>query len=626
MHIKTIVAAFVFLISTLVTLVSTAQANDALTQLETLVNEGSPSEGLELLEQLDIKASELTAYDNARLYFLYGQLYEKTRQLDLAIASYDIGIALVEPLAVSDILIDSYLERSFALYLQTNDPNVYCSDRRKALVFARRHNNATLLAKTLTQNAFCYNTATTVHKGIALLDEAMVIVDKSETLDVNRKAMIYNATGSLYRTVGLHKRAYDNFDKAYQTWQTVDDKEDMFNMQHNMISSAIKLSDWQRAQVNIAAQFALAEAAPEFEDFYFFAYLNSGRIALGAFDYPLAISNLERAISLKDTTLERFFVSGAHLFLAQAYMRTGETEKAANMARIFEQDKSFPANMRSMLLTADAIIAFDKQEYLVAINTLLKLIDEEREYNKNIIDNEVIDSALAHNSKLAEFENELLSNKLAINQLNLKAAIDKERINELKLSIFVLVALVLLATVFFLMHSRKVFKRRAQTDFLTGIANRGHTFKTGEKMIEKSIRKQQSASVIVFDIDNFKSINDRFGHHIGDLAIQAVTKRAERWLKKQDLVGRIGGEEFLIVLPNTDEKAAIVISERIRSAIACQSFKFDEITIEFTISLGIAVVNEQALSLSALLKEADKALYKAKFSGKNKVYLARQCA
>jgi diguanylate cyclase (GGDEF)-like protein len=626
MHIKIIVAAFSFLLSLFTALFSTAQANDALTQLEILAKESSAAEGLSLLDSFDIEANQLTPKDHARLYFLYGQLYEKTRQLDLAIASYDKGIAFVESLAVSDILIDSYLERSFAVYLQTNDPAVYCVDRRKALAFARQHDNAKLLAKTLTQNAFCYYTATTVHKGIALLDEAMMIVDKSDKLDVHRKAMIYNATGSLYRTVGLHKRAYENFNKAYQTWQTVDDKEDMFNMQHNMVSSAIKLSDWDKAKVNIAAQLALAKAAPEFEDFYFFAYLNAGRVALVTFDYLLAVTNLEKAISLKDTTQERYFVSSSYLFLAQAYMRIGEPDKAASMARAFQQDKRFPANMSSMLLTADAIIAFDKHNYLLAVNTLLKVIDEEREHNKNIIDNEVIHSALDHNSKLAEFENELLANKLAMNQLNLKSVIDKERINELKISISVLLAAVLLAVVFFLMHSRKVFKRRAQTDFLTGIANRSYTFKRGGKMIEKSIKKQQSASVIIFDIDNFKSINDRFGHHVGDLVIQAVTKRAERWLKKQDLVGRIGGEEFVIVLPNTDEKEAFTVSERIRSAIASQSFQFDDVTIDFTISLGIAVLHEQSTSLSALLKEADKALYKAKFSGKNKVYLARQCA
>ncbi|ACJ31052.1 GGDEF domain protein [Shewanella piezotolerans WP3] len=621
---KKIIVAVSF--SLFMALFSVAKANTMLLQLEAKFKDKVPETALTILNDANIAAEALTAEERARYYFLYGQAYEKSRQLALAIESYDRGIEQVVSLAITDILIDSYLERSFAVYLQTNDPAAYCVDRRKALKYARQHDNQKLLAKTLTQNAYCYYTATTVNKGIALLDEAMAIVDKGEQLDVHRKAVIYNATGSLYRTAGLHQRAYESFNKAYETWKTVDDREDMFNMQHNMISSAIKSGDWDKAKTNIAAQFTLAEQSPEFKDFYFFAYLNAGRVALGTFDYPLAVSHLEQAVAFKDTTQERYFVTSSHLFLALAYMRTGEAEKAARMAAVFKLDKRFPANMSSMTLTADAILAFDDGDYLDAVNTLLKIIDEERENNKTIINNKVIDAALEHNAKLVEFENVLLANKLELKELSLKAATDKERISELKLSIYFLVAVVLLAAIIFLLHSRKVFKGRAQTDYLTGIANRGYTFVAGDRILEKAIKKQQLVSVIIFDIDNFKSINDHYGHHIGDLTIQATTKRIQRWLKEQDLLGRIGGEEFLIILPDTSGEEAAAISERIRKAVASQPFQFDGIKLELTISLGIAVLHEQATTLSELVIEADQALYKAKFSGKNKVYLAWQRA
>lgn len=619
---KKIIVAVSF--SLFMALFSVAKANTMLLQLEAKFKDKVPETALTILNDANIAAEALTAEERARYYFLYGQAYEKSRQLALAIESYDRGIEQVVSLAITDILIDSYLERSFAVYLQTNDPAAYCVDRRKALKYARQHDNQKLLAKTLTQNAYCYYTATTVNKGIALLDEAMAIVDKGEQLDVHRKAVIYNATGSLYRTAGLHQRAYESFNKAYETWKTVDDREDMFNMQHNMISSAIKSGDWDKAKTNIAAQFTLAEQSPEFKDFYFFAYLNAGRVALGTFDYPLAVSHLEQAVAFKDTTQERYFVTSSHLFLALAYMRTGEAEKAARMAAVFKLDKRFPANMSSMTLTADAILAFDDGDYLDAVNTLLKIIDEERENNKTIINNKVIDAALEHNAKLVEFENVLLANKLELKELSLKAAKDKERISELKLSIYFLVAVVLFAAIIFLLHSRKVFKGRAQTDYLTGIANRGYTFVAGDRILEKAIKKQQLVSVIIFDIDNFKSINDLYGHHIGDLTIQATTKRIQRWLKEQDLLGRIGGEEFLIILPDTSGEEAAAISERIRKAVASQPFQFDGIKLELTISLGIAVLHEQATTLSELVIEADQALYNAKFSGKNKVYLAWQ--
>ncbi|MGS0680316.1 diguanylate cyclase [Shewanella sp. 125m-7] len=603
-----------------------AQVSQSLQSLEQQLADASTADGLSLLNHFNLDLANASIQEQAKLHFLYAMQYEKNRQLEQAIGRYDKAIALVKPLGASALLIDSYLERSFALYLQSNDPQVYCVDRKKALVFARQQSDKELLAKTLTQNAFCYNKVTNVHQGIALLDEAMQLIETDGNTNFNRKAMIYNATGSLYRTVGLHKRGYSNFEKAYQTWSEIDDIQDMFNMQHNMISEAVKLGDWDKARHNIEQQFLLTESAPEFTDFGFFTQLNAGRVALATHQYAKAIEHLEKAISLQDTTQEQYFVSSGFLFLAEAYLRFGDITKAADMARMFKQDSSFPKNMASLTLKANAIIALDEQYYLTAVNTLLEVIDQERETNKQVINNEVIDLALNHNSKVAEFENLLLANKLAINELSLAAVEDKERIYDLRLSMFFLVGIVLLIAILFLWQSRKAFKHSAQTDFLTGIANRGHTFSQGQRMINKAIKKQRGLAVIIFDIDNFKSINDQFGHHTGDLAIQAVAKRGARWLRERDLIGRIGGEEFLIVLPETSEKEAMVISERLREGIAAQAYTFDDVTIELTVSIGVTALTGQQRCLTELVNQADQGLYKAKFSGKNTVHFIQSYA
>ena len=156
-----------------------AQANDVLTELKNYSNTHTAEQSIVYLNQFDLDNSDFSAEEKAKFYFQYGQLFEQTRQLDLSIASYDKGISYVEALPVTDILIDSYLERSFANYLKTNDPAVYCIDRVKALNYARQHSNLELLTKTLTQNAFCYENANNFHIGIALLDEALEIVDTS---------------------------------------------------------------------------------------------------------------------------------------------------------------------------------------------------------------------------------------------------------------------------------------------------------------------------------------------------------------------------------------------------------------------------------------------------------------
>jgi diguanylate cyclase (GGDEF)-like protein len=598
---------------------SNSSANTILTEFEDFIALNPISDSLKKLDQFDLSSSAFSLEEQAKFYFLYGQVYEKNRQLDLAISSYDKGITLVKALPVTDVLIDSYLERSFAVYLQTNDPDTYCVDRKKALHFARLHNNSELLAKTLTQNAFCYDDAATAHIGIKLLDEAMSAVDKGEGLNINRKALIYNATGTLYRAIGLHQRGYENFEKAYLTWSQIDDKQDMFNMQYNMFSEAIMLGDWKKAQANVDAQFDLAKNATEFEDFYFFSHLNAGVVALRTHDYPQAIINLEQAISLKDTTSERYFVSSSYLYLALAYFRSNNPEKAAEMARFFKQDNTFRADKIEMILKADAIIAFDVHDDLNAMNLLLNVIDEMRKENIQIVNNKSIRSALEHNVKLAEFENELLANQLAINELQLAATQDKKRIDTLKLSLFVLL---LLTAIVFLLNHLKILKKQAQTDFLTGISNRRYTFNKGADLVDCAIKNKRPISVIMFDIDNFKAINDTHGHHIGDLTIKALTKRATGCIKVKDLIGRIGGEEFVIVLPNTNEQDAFIVSERLRKSIEQQSFLFGDLSINFTISLGVAMLQDDTMSFASLVNNADSALYRAKNAGKNRVFMA----
>lgn len=595
-----------------------ASTSDTLAKFKAYSETHSAAETLTLLNALEISSSNFSATELGELHFLFGQAYEKTRELDLAIHSYDKSIAIVEVLPVSDLLINNYLERSYAVYLKTNNPSIYCIDRQKALLYARRHANAELLTKALTQNAFCYDSPSTVYLGIELLDEAMELADKSDKINVNRKAMIYNATGNLYRSVGLHELGYNNFEKAYQAWMEVNDKQDMFNMQYNMFSEALVLGDWDKANSSITAQLLLAKTAPEFKDFYFFSYLNAGRVALQTQVYDKAIVNFEKAISLKHTTSEQYFVTSGYLYLALAYMRSGQPEKAALMAQQFKLDTNFRKDKKTMILKADAIVAFGKKDHVSAINALFKVIDEVEQENQKIIKNKAINSAMAHSAKLTEFENELLENKLAINELMLASAQDKERIADLKLTLYVTF---LLTAIGFLLHYLKTFKQQAQTDFLTGIANRRHTLSKGTKLIEEAIKCKQPVSVIIFDIDDFKSINDAYGHQVGDATLKALTKRATNCISKNDLFGRIGGEEFLIILPNTCEKDALTISERLRASIAATPIKLADTKINFTISLGLTILENESISLSELIKKADSALYQAKDSGKNKVSL-----
>jgi|GEM_PF-237518 len=166
-----------------------------------------------------------------------------------------------------------------------------------------------------------------------------------------------------------------------------------------------------------------------------------------------------------------------------------------------------------------------------------------------------------------------------------------------------------------LQEEKKTLEQISITDYLTEINNRRFININLETEIKKALRYGNNLSIIMMDIDNFKSINDMYGHHVGDQVLKTISKTIKSNLREVDLVGRYGGEEFLIILPNTGLEAAYNIADRIRNKIA--KIKFDNYDIKVTISGGVAQLKDD--KGTDLLKKADALLYKAKEKGRNRI-------
>ncbi|QFI63514.1 diguanylate cyclase [Qipengyuania flava] len=167
--------------------------------------------------------------------------------------------------------------------------------------------------------------------------------------------------------------------------------------------------------------------------------------------------------------------------------------------------------------------------------------------------------------------------------------------------------------------ARRELQHFAMTDALTALPNRRSFMKELDRAIERAQAKpDRTLSLAIFDIDHFKRINDRFGHPAGDAVIKDVGKRAKQALRKRDLVGRIGGEEFGVILPNANLAAATAICERLRQAIAGNPVVREDAIIAFTASIGIAEF-QAGDEADHLLTRADVALYDAKTGGRNQV-------
>jgi len=162
-------------------------------------------------------------------------------------------------------------------------------------------------------------------------------------------------------------------------------------------------------------------------------------------------------------------------------------------------------------------------------------------------------------------------------------------------------------------------KLAAQTDELTGAANRRSILQRADTLLASCRDRDVAAAVLLLDLDHFKSINDTFGHDIGDNVLKATALTLSGVLRKGDLFGRVGGEEFACCLPNTSAPEAAAVAERIRNAISKLCLMYSGVAIRVTVSIGIASTERAGYDFQELMKGADAALYEAKARGRDRV-------
>jgi diguanylate cyclase (GGDEF)-like protein len=160
-------------------------------------------------------------------------------------------------------------------------------------------------------------------------------------------------------------------------------------------------------------------------------------------------------------------------------------------------------------------------------------------------------------------------------------------------------------------------------DSLTGLFNRRHAQVRLSQEYARWRRSGLSFCVLLFDLDHFKDINDSYGHPTGDAVLRAVAGRTSRCLRTPDMLGRFGGEEFIVLLPETDLAEAATVCERIRQAIEAEPVLHGAHMINVTASIGVAQVHQSAVTQDEVVRDADRALYEAKATGRNRLVIAQ---
>ena len=204
-------------------------------------------------------------------------------------------------------------------------------------------------------------------------------------------------------------------------------------------------------------------------------------------------------------------------------------------------------------------------------------------------------------------------------QLEQTVAKQKAHYTAILVGLLVILLAMLLLWAYRTKRMQLAFRRLAETDALTGISNRDHFTKLAQQAISEASRKSETLGMIMFDLDDFKSINDRYGHLTGDWVLKQVTAACKPIFRKQDCFGRIGGEEFAILVQATDLSSAREMADRFRKHIA--AIDTSETGHDFTVtaSFGVTTTSLSGYVFDALISNSDEALYQSKREGRNRV-------
>lgn len=596
-----------------------ATPTELLAQLETAVANVDEKAAQQLWKQLTPAFDGLSRVDQGRFLVMQGLIQEDILlDIDSADQSFNRVISLLddspEPVQA---LADAYYERAYIKYIRTNNTAEYCPDRVKAVALTRRLNTHAKLPKYLTALSFCYSGPAQLQQGLAVLNEALTLAESMQ-LRPEERGLIYNSTAILYRMNQLYSQAYEYSRLAYDQWKSIGALPNMDTQLHNLLINAIGMGDLDKAEQHGKEMFALADAAPQYKDFRFFAAVDSGQVALARDDFPRAIQLFELARREEHNTEEASFVAANRALLAVACFLHGDIDAALREAAAVAQLPGYASLDSSQKLFVQALQQYNARHPVQAMRTLYSLHRAQQKRQWDFLRNNSLDHALRHDNRVQQYETELLEHKVQIQQLKLDAQQRQQEASHLYLALAAVVAISLALLAWLLWRSRHRFRTQAQTDSLTGISNRRHFLDRAQQVAKRTRHQPQTASVLVLDIDHFKLINDAHGHQAGDAAIRHVAVHANACLRSGDVFGRTGGEEFAALLPATDETEAWQVAERIRHVIEQTPLNHHGDQIQLTVSIGLMSGMLTGDNIENLIQCADKVMYRAKSAGRNR--------
>ncbi|MEW6990132.1 GGDEF domain-containing protein [Colwelliaceae bacterium 6441] len=488
---------------------------------------------------------------------------------------------------------------------------------KKAMEIAKQAQLTRLYIEAKRELAYSYSLVDLFEASLTDLQEAYV-----EAFALNDRfllATINETYGAIYGYMRQNEKSIEYYQKALETYESLGFKSHASEAIYGIAST---YRYWKKYQLAVQ-YFKLYQQKVSYTP-------NTNISYFGAYGMGMTYAEQGKCTEALTIIEEAFQLSGLDDYDAELYKRKAsclitfnqldEAEEALNASdKIFSSMPELIGTVWQLeLLKIHAALEKAKGNYLKAYQFLEEYYQK---YAEILIENSssrVVNLRANMEMKHQEMEKALSSERSKADLLEQQNQ-NQKTLQQRYFIIFLLILLVIvIAIVTLQFRSNRKMALLTITDSMSGLFNRRYIFKCLKKSIENTPPEKGQLAILVLDIDDFKIINDTYGHPMGDHVIKIVAKLAQQALRSEDMIGRIGGEEFLCILPRSDLAITEKIAQRMKTKISEHVFSFtDGSEFSVTVSIGASCLTSQVREAKALYSLADQALYQAKKLGKN---------
>ena len=586
---------------------------------------------LSQLKQYENIINELSLKQQVNYYSLLASIYLLQAQYHLAEKAASDGLELTLGLSSPSIFISELrYSRGFA-YESTGNIEAATKDYENGLALAKSLHDKVAIAKGLINLGAIYYLTDRYEKSLIVLNDAYNIAKQTDNNEL--KGSVNSELGILYAYLKRADQSMVYYQQSYQFYKRAKQKNSSLNALVNIAINHLKKEEYQQG-ITVYKTIIKESAGIGPNEIMYNTYAGLSRANLEmenpnpevSYQYLLLSKQYLKSIDQHNAELKYYSEEASVLFELERFddvlISIEKVEKILNKRKslsfIQTQKKINMANLKSKTYFK---LGYYQRAYNIQVQrlALIKALRKKEQIRS------IAEVRLALEVKQADLHTKLLENELIIQEVALQEAEKKQQQQRYYLLYIAVFALIFAWMLVKLVRDQRKFYKMLNIDVLTGVANTRRILRKGKLLFRKVSKRQCALSVLILDIDDFKRVNDEFGRDIGDAILKRVVQLSAGLLRKKDFIGRIGGEEFIVLLPDTSHEDALIIAENFRVTVEQYTWAKEGVhDMDISVSLGLACSADflagELNSIESLINKANRLLSKAKTQGKNKVY------